>query len=91
MNKGKTPDGRLSNYAGGSPDVKGKSEEFLDEIEAVLIQVVEPQLNKQGPRWKDTLQFQQCDDERLELSDLPSIAAKQAELIAAVKKLSHQK
>jgi len=37
----------------------------------VVIQVIEPTLNKQGPKWKDTLQFKQEDDERLQLSDLP--------------------
>jgi hypothetical protein len=51
-----TPYNRLTNYSGGSPTVSGKSEEFLDEIEAVIIQVVEPTLNKQGPKWKETLQ-----------------------------------
>jgi len=62
--------------------VSGKSEEFLDEIEAVLIQVVEPPLNSQGPRWKKSkvIQFDQADDPQLDHSDLPSIATKQSEM-----------
>ncbi len=71
---------KLANYGGGAPNVNGSSEEFLDEIEAVLIQVVEPPLNSQGPKWKDTVQFEQFDDDRLRRSDLPNIAEKQAEL-----------
>ncbi|HUB63144.1 MAG TPA: hypothetical protein VL996_01630 [Methylocella sp.] len=46
----------------------------------MVIQVIEPTLNKQGPKWKDTLQFKQEDDERLQLSDLPTIAERQNEL-----------
>jgi hypothetical protein len=74
--------GGLANYAGGAPDVKGRASEFLDEIESVIIQVVEPPLNKQGPKWKvaSTLQFKQENDPRLQLSDLPAIAQGQAEL-----------
>lgn len=79
---------KLAAHAGGSPKVSGASEEFLDEIEAVLIQVVEPRLNKQGPKWKDTLQFDQADDVRLEHSDLPSIAAKQAEIVERLQDLA---
>lgn len=81
---------RLSNYAGGSPKIKGKSEEFLDEIEAVLIQVVEPQLNRQGSKWKRTVQFQQHDDEQLEHSDLPSIAERQADIVEQLGGLAKQ-
>jgi hypothetical protein len=79
---------RLAKHAGGSPRVRGESEEFLDEIEAVLIQVVEPPLNRQGSRWKDTVQFEQADDEHLEQSDLPSIATKQAELAEQIESLA---
>lgn len=84
-----SPYKRLTNYGvGGSPMVKGRSEEFLDEIEAVIIQVVEPTLNKQGPPWKNTLQFKQEDDERLQLSDLPAIAERQNQLWGELKKIS---
>lgn len=91
VNKGgNTPYNRLNRIAGGSPKVQGRSEEFLDEIEAVLIQVVEPALNKQGPKWKDTQQFQQENDGRLEISDPPTIAANQAEILKEVRELSKQ-
>jgi len=81
---------KLAAYGGGSPNVSGASEEFLDEIEAVLIQVVEPPLNRQGSKWKGTLQFQQADDDRLEHSDLPSIAAKQAEMASRMDDLANE-
>lgn len=84
------PFNRLTNYGGGSPTVSGTSEGFLDEIEAVIIQVVEPTLNKQGPRWKETLQFKQEDDERLRLSDLPTIAEQQDELKKEMERMSEQ-
>ena len=91
VNKGgKTPQDRLAKYGGGSPKIYGRSEEFLDEIEAVIIQVVEPTLNKQGPKWKDTLQFEQYNDSRLELSDPPTIAEKQARILEELGKLSEQ-
>jgi hypothetical protein len=85
---GKTTYDRLSKHGGGAPNVSGSSEEFLDEIEAVLIQVVEPPLNRQGPKWKDTYQFKQADDDNLQLSDLPTIAVRQAEMMEEIKKLS---
>jgi hypothetical protein len=81
---------RLAAYGGGSPHVSGASEEFLDEIEAVLIQVVEPPLNRQGSKWKGTLQFQQADDKRLKHSDLQSIAVRQAEIGEQVSELAKQ-
>lgn len=80
-NKTGKRDDRLTKYSDGSPSIKGTAEEFLDEIEAVLIQVVEPRLNRQGPRWKGTFRFDQIDDKRLKLSDLPTIATKQAEMM----------
>lgn len=78
---------QLANYGGGSPKISGNSEQFLDEIEAILIQVVEPLLNSQGPKWKDAIQFEQYDDKRLERSDMPSIAEKQAELAGHLKQI----
>lgn len=88
--RGVNKDRTLSNYSGGSPSIKASSEAFLDEVEAVLIQVAEPPLNRQGPRWKDTIQFKQEDDPELELSDLPTIAARQANLIDEVQRLSER-
>ena len=35
-------------------------EEGLNEIEAVLIQVLEPRLNRRGPNWKETEEYLQC-------------------------------
>jgi hypothetical protein len=53
LSQKQTPDSRFS----------GTNSEALDEIEAVLIQVIEPKLNKQGSRWKDTTEFFQYIEE----------------------------
>jgi hypothetical protein len=41
--------------------VKGQASEARDEIEAVLIQVLEPRLNRRGSNWHDTEEFLQYD------------------------------
>lgn len=38
----------------------------LDEIEAILLQLFEPRLNKQGPRWKNGKQDEQATEEFLQ-------------------------
>ncbi|GEM_PF-4756775 len=52
--------------------------------------VSKPPLNRQGPQWKATraLQFEQENDDNLRLSDLPTIAEKQAELFDKIDDLS---
>lgn len=48
---------------------KGSFEDALDELESILIQVMEPALNRQGPRWRETEEFYQyVDDEMVDLS-----------------------
>ena len=42
--------------------LKGNVAEARDEIEAVLIQVLEPKLNRQGSRWGDTTEYLQFYD-----------------------------
>jgi len=86
--RGVNKDCSLTNYSNGAPSIKASSEDFLDEVEAVLLQVAEPTLNRQGPKWKDTIQFKQEDDNRLEVSDLPTIAARQADLVDEIQRLS---
>lgn len=44
-----------------SKEVSGSFSEALDEIEAVLMQIVEPILNKQGPKWKGAKEYFQFD------------------------------
>ena len=73
---------KLQGHADGAPNISGSLPAFLDQLEAILIQCVEPKLNKQGPSWVDALQFDQLDDDRLQLSDLPSIAEKQADIVS---------
>jgi hypothetical protein len=51
---------KLSDYQ--KPDSKsgGSNSSALNEIEAILIQLFEPRLNKQGPKWgADTIEFLQ--------------------------------
>jgi hypothetical protein len=89
---GRDPKGSLAKYGGGAPNAAGTTEQFLNEIEALVIQVLEPPLNKQGPKWREngTVPFEQEDDDKLELSDLPTLATRQAELLAQVMNLSEQ-
>jgi len=40
--------------------MRGTNSEALDETESVLLQLLEPRLNKQGPRWgKETQEYLQ--------------------------------
>lgn len=49
--------------------VQGSHIAALDEIEAILLQVLEPRLNKQGPKWgKDTLEMFQYSEEEDEVT-----------------------
>jgi hypothetical protein len=75
------PGGRqLAAHAEDSPQIGGKLPDFLNQLEAIVIQFVEPPLNKQGPSWGDAVQFDQRDDENLHRSDLPSIAEQLSEI-----------
>lgn len=49
-------DGALKKYGGSGI-------RFLDEIEGVLIQAMEPRFNRQGPRWKGVEEFEQIQPE----------------------------
>ena len=52
---------RGNNDAELSDAVSGSYRDALDESEAVLLQILEPRLNKQGPRWKDAVEYFQFD------------------------------
>ena len=52
-------DGSLSDAQHPDARIQGNAGQALDEIEAVLLQLFEPRLNKQGPRWGDALEFLQ--------------------------------
>ncbi|CAN5568477.1 hypothetical protein BH10PSE7_BH10PSE7_43750 [soil metagenome] len=45
--------GVLSEHQQPQSNCSGTNSDALDEIEAILLQLFEPRLNKQGPRWKD--------------------------------------
>jgi hypothetical protein len=55
-------DGSLSDKQKADSKFSGTNSDALDELEAVMIQLFEPRLNKQGPKWKDTQEFKQWDD-----------------------------
>ena len=46
---------------------KKRNRDALNEIESVLIQLVEPRLNKQGAKWTHTTEFLQYIDDRIPL------------------------
>lgn len=50
----------LSNNQQPTSGCNGTNKQALDEIESVLLQLFEPRLNKQGPRWgKDIVEYYQ--------------------------------
>lgn len=59
----------------------------LHEIEAILIQILEPKLNKQGPKWEDTEEYFQIEDDNIEDVSLETIYFKQNELEKLLKKV----
>jgi hypothetical protein len=51
--------------------VQGTYADALNEIEAVLLQIIEPRLNKQGPRWNGATEyFQFSQHEPTSIEDL---------------------
>jgi len=54
--------------------------EAMNEIEGILIKFFEPQLNRQGPKWKDVEEFYQKIDKLVEETTLDQIQEKQEEL-----------
>ena len=60
-------------------DVKGSFRDALNEAEAVLLQILEPRLNKQGPSWNGAKEYFQFDPFDAEPSN--------AELMASIKKI----
>ena len=55
-------DGGLSDKQKPDSNFSGSNSDALDELEAVLIQLFEPRLNKQGSKWKSTQEFRQWDE-----------------------------
>lgn len=68
--------------------ISGGVGDALDDIEGVLIQVVEPLLNKQGPHWKGVRQFYQMIDNYNEGTTNENIYEKQIELEDKIEKLT---
>ena len=55
-------DGNLSEKQKPDSKFSGSNSDALDEMEAVLIQLFEPRLNKQGSKWKESQEFRQWDE-----------------------------
>jgi hypothetical protein len=51
--------GELSDQQKPDGRIQGSGGDALDEIEAVLLQLFEPRLNKQGPKWRETEEYLQ--------------------------------
>ncbi len=54
--------GRLSDKQKPETKFSGTNSDALDELEAVLIQLFEPRLNRRNSKWKDAQEFRQWDD-----------------------------
>jgi guanylate kinase len=81
-------DGGLSNQQNVDSGVSGfKYADALDEIEGILIEVIEPKLNKQSGRLKTAVEYFQHVDERIEEVTNKEIMAKVDELVAALDKM----
>ena len=81
-------DGRLSRL--DKPDRKYSVlvSDSLNEIEGMLIRVLEPRLNKQGPKWNDDVEeFYQEIEKEVEEKTINDVYKKQKELEKIVSKL----
>jgi len=52
-------DSHMSNAQSSNSKIQANSVEALNEIESVLLQLFEPRLNKQGPRWREAEEYLQ--------------------------------
>jgi hypothetical protein len=63
----------------------GTIDNAVDEIEAILLTIVEPRLNKQGPKWssdgKKTQEFYQYLHDDLEINTVETLAEQQKKII----------
>ena len=72
------PRGTLSEHQKPESRCVGTNTDALDEVEAVLIQLFEPRLNKQGPRWGSTSdEFLQYVPHEWDEADAPLKASEQ--------------
>ena len=66
--------------------IAGKMVAALNDIEGVLIHILEPTLNKQGPKWKDVKQYSQYIE--VEETTLDDLLKKQTHLESQIKGLA---
>lgn len=81
-------DGSLSAYDKSERKYSVGVPDALNELEGILIRVLEPRLNKQGPRWnKNVEEFYQEIEEVVKEKTLHDIYEKQEELEGFIKEL----
>jgi len=73
-------DGMLSKTDNQDRSFSVNVPDVLNEIEGVLIKILEPQLNRQGPKWKNVEEFFQEIDELVKETTLDEIQEKQDEM-----------
>lgn len=83
-------DGTLSQSDKPDWTISGKMVAALNDIEGVLIHILEPKLNKQGPKWKDVQQFSQYVDEEVKETTLDDLLKKQTQIEDAIKLLNEK-
>ena len=79
--------GSLSNADNPDRKISGKMVSALNDIEGVLINILEPKLNKQGAKWKDVQQFYQYIDPVVEETTLNNILKMQEQLDTQIRGL----
>jgi len=79
--------GSLSQPDNSSRRIGGTIADALNDIEGVLILAMEPKLNKQGPKFKGVLKFNQAIDEDVEDSTLDEVIETQESIESRLEKI----
>ena len=78
--------GDLSEAQKPGAKIQGNGSDALDEIESILLQLFEPRLNKQGPRWGKTEEYLQYVEFDEEIDPMVEVNEKLAEISAKMEK-----
>ncbi len=81
--------GALSEHDHPDKLFKSDGSILLNELEGVLLSILEPKLNKQGPRWKDVEEFYQWVDENLEERQVGEVLKRIDDLEKKIELLQH--
>lgn len=84
--------GNLSNMQNVDSAVSGfKYSDALDEVEGILIEVIEPKLNKQSGRLKNAVEYFQIVDERVAEVSIQELQTTFIEALGKLKSLANDK